>query len=310
MKRPILATIQEHTAELILAIVAVGSGVLVSALEKPTNSTGLAVAAVGVQLAAAIYLLKYDILTRITDLLNERLELYSAISKISELDQHGNPLLMERATQAIERCRHTLGDLMNGRIRDSADSIFHLISDEIERAKSSISAVHVGYTVEHISRWNDGHMKNYYRKNVAAARRLKVVRVFVLYRKHIVDQHTGKVDQSVLAVLRQQRSDNIRVLVAWDEEVKEKSYLEDLVIIDDRVVEYGIDAGGFVSSEWPDREAFLSFDPQRVKEFLSRFKRLESFSAPLEEWIVANPGLIPDDTIPNAAVTTRGAEPK
>lgn len=290
MPRPKLAVLQEHTAELILGIIAVGSGLLIPALEEQFDSTGLAVAAVGVQITAAIYLLKYEFFSRLSNLLDERLELYNAIGKIATLDQRTDSLVMKRANEAVERCRQTLGELMIGRVRDSADTIFHLISNEIEAASSSIRAVHVGHTVDHIARWSEGHMKNYYRKNVALVGKVKVQRIFVLYRDKIINSETGKIHTSVLKVLRQQDRDKINVFVAWDGEVKEKSYIEDLVIVDERVVEYGVDAGGFVSSDWPDRDAFLNFDRRRVQEFVSQFDRLKSFAFPLAEWLEGEQG--------------------
>lgn len=292
-KKSRFTVLQEHTAELVLGIIAIITAVLVAYLGTPANSVSLAVAAVGIQIAAALYLLKYQIFSRLSELLDERLELYDAISKIATLDQRSDYLLLGRANQAVEKCRRTLAELMNGRVRDSADSIFHLLSEEIRKASYQIRAVHVGHSVGHIERWSEGHMRSYYKLNAATAKRLKFERIFVLYRDEVIDPQAGKVYLSVLNVLKRQYIDGIKVFVAWDTEVKEKSYIQDWVVVDDRVAEYGIDAGGFVSSDWPDREAFLSFDKRRIQELTSRFERLQSFSSPLEDWLEANRNLVP-----------------
>lgn len=262
--------LRAHVSEFILGLTSFILGLLFILIKGQDEPVGYIIAAVGLQLSTALFLLKNEIYSK----LDEKLEVYRLLGAIHY------PELQEHAHEAIENCKTSLRQLAEGKIRNRADLIFHSIAEKVMNAKREVLAVHVGWTVKHMEAWNDPHMSNYYEVNLNAVKRnVRVRRIFILHRGELVNPETDKLYEGVTQVLNKQKQDGIDVMIAWDHVIEEKGIIQDWIMIDKEWVEYGMDAGGFVSRGWSDKDAFLSVNPRKLKEYRNKFRMLERYTA-------------------------------
>ncbi len=296
MARSPIAVVRQHVAEIVLAVEAIITASAMTQLSGEQHLVAVAVASVGIQIATAVFFLKHEVFTRLSEILDDRLQVYADFFRIAARDTSNDDdsLLVVRAKEAIQQCQSTLAGLAEGRIRDRAEIIFNLLSGEIEAAREQIRAVHVGYTLEHMTAWNLPYMLNYCHKNCEAAKRdVGVERLFVLYKETALDSN-GDLRKEIANVIAHQEACGIEVLVAWDSDITDKGNIQNLVVIDKRLAEYDMDPGGFVSPNFPFREAYIHFDSPNVRQWTERYERLKACSLNLAEWLVNNHFQFPD----------------
>jgi hypothetical protein len=258
-----------HISEFVLGSLSFLIGIGFIFTKGKDEPEGYIIAAVGLQITIALFLLKSEIHSK----LDEKLELYRLLSGIH------HPELLDQGHEVIENCKESLRQLANGKYRDRADRIFYSIADKIANARKEVLAVHVGWTVTHIEAWNSPHMARYYEKNKEAVKRgVKVKRIFILFKETLWNSETDCLDESVSRVLNRQQRDGIDVLVVWNHDVEEKTYIQDWVMVDAKWVEYGAEAGGFVSSGWSHKDAVLSVNSHKLRTYFNKFKRLEGYA--------------------------------
>jgi hypothetical protein len=272
--------IRQHAFEFILGILSALVGLAVAFVKG--SPEGYIIAAIGLQVAAALYKIKTEIHTKVGD----KLEVYSLMEKIQD------PILGGHARTAMENCKGSLKQLTEGKIRDRADLILHSIIEMISQARSEVLAVHVGRTVEHISKWQTSvHMRTYYTKNLEAlSRGVKVQRIFILSEEHLCDpvgdglNREDRLCKAVVEVLDQQWQDGIDVYCAWESDILQTDFSLDMIVVDEKWVEYGMGAGGFVGSEWmSNKYAFLSANKTDIEEHVKEFNLLKTYA---NEWKV------------------------
>lgn len=271
--------LKQHIPELIVGMFSIVTSLATVIIRGRDDLLAYIVALIGCQLTIAVSLLKSEMdskFERLSNVMNQRLELYSVFSKITY------PGLRQRAAETIDNATEVLKKLADGIVEDRADRIFHLLADAILEARSEILAVHVVRTLPDIAAWNRPPMSFYYKRIVEAVRRkVKAKRVFILF-KTALDPHTGP---EVRKVLQQQKQDGIEVLVLLEELFNDKSYIKDLAVIDRKVAEYSLGERDFVSNNPVNRIAYFTVDRDDVERYVETFNILERSAVELDKWL-------------------------
>ena len=270
--------LKHHVPEFVIGMFSVVCSLVIIIIRGKNDLLGPIVALSGCQLTIVVFLLKSEMHARL-DTLNQRLELYDLVRKIS------HPGLRHRAAETIENATEIVRKLSKGIVIDRADKIFQLLADEIPKAKEEILAVHVVRTLADIAVWNRPPMSFYYERTAEAVRRgVRVRRIFILF-KSALEPHTGHLKSDIKDALQRQKADRIDVLVAMEDDLSDKGYIKDLAVIDRRVAEYSSGSGDFVSNKPSDRTAYFTVERREVARYVEKFELLEKFAKGLDRWL-------------------------
>ncbi|HEX2205526.1 MAG TPA: hypothetical protein VHG91_19600 [Longimicrobium sp.] len=306
-----VAALQPYLLEFVMAAASVIVGLLFVAIRGKEDPIAYATAILGLQITATTAVLKHEIHTKLEEYrrdaneraakllegvdgrLRDQLEIYRLAGRVATRWGGKHDIILSQTSAVLDTCRQSLLNLSDGKIGDRAEVVFHLLTDLLGQCQEELFAVHIGRGVQHVAAWKQPHMANYYAENVAAKKRgVRVQRIFVLAHQQVIDPAIQRVDRRVLDVLQQQADDGIEVFVAWDYEVQESNLVQDWVIVDSHYVEYGVEAGGFVTSEWASKQAFLSVNEVKVKQFRAKFKRLKRYAHTYQQWVRANADVV------------------
>lgn len=202
--------------------------------------------------------------------------------------------LRDLARDEIYRCKRYVKQLKEGKIEDRAYRIFATLPDEINKAKC-VRAVHVVRKEGDIKTWFQEPMARYQEhiKKVAQEEsKTQVERIFILSRNLIAHP---QMLSAVREIMERQRADGIKIMVVWEDVVKDRSLVENWVVIDDRVVEYGSEAGECSCNDWLNREVTLSYNDMEAKFYYQKFEFLKAFAKQLDKWLADNTGCLPPD---------------
>lgn len=192
-----------------------------------------------------------------------------------------HPVLWER-TQKIIKEIHS-----ERRIEDRESSIQALLSKLIGSATIQVLAVHLVKNLEDITAWKSPQLLDYYRANQKAAKRIKVRRIFILFKNELLSNQSPLLDSKVLEIMKEQKDFQIDVRVAWNDLVP-ANLCSDYLVVDRNIIKSGFPTGGYNNWMEVNQISSISFSAPQAQEYIDKFHELVQYSEPLEAWIKEN----------------------
>jgi hypothetical protein len=86
-------------------------------------------------------------------------------------------------------------------------------------------------------------------------------------------------------LLLKQKADGIQVKVILEDEIDNRSYVQNWIVIDDKVVEHSSSACDLAGPYWAHRRTELTTNRFEIRKYTERFLRLESSAKELDIWL-------------------------
>ena len=222
-----------------------------------------------------------------TEILHKLFETYRQLSKLHEsLNDMGEPIKGFIVKQ-LDNLNQIIENACKRKIEGSVVEVFGILSEYISAAASYIFAVHVIRMQEDIDTWKHFPVNSYYQKMVQAVDRKvpQVERIFILYKNETTGLAQGYLKHDVRELLVKQKADGIHVKVILEDEIDNRSYIQNWIVIDDKVVEHSSSAMDFAGPYWANRRTELTTSRFEIRKYTERFLRLESYARELDDWL-------------------------
>jgi hypothetical protein len=198
-----------------------------------SSSDQYLVFAIGVMTTLVIATFGHEVPKLFATQIDQKIKLYQLFSQIEDGE------FRECAREIMANSEYKLSQLAQGEFRASMGSKYD--GERLHRAQKKICGVYLGTTYQllgfHSWARNSEQQEHYYRENLEAIKRgIEVVRVFILARSKTVNDTTGIIlDRAIVNEMKKQQKDNIRVWIAWENDIASRvgtEALKDFVILD------------------------------------------------------------------------------
>ncbi len=162
-----------------------------------------------------------------------------------------------------------------------------MLSKLIGGATIQVLAVHLVKKLEDITAWKSPQLLDYYRANQKAAKRIRVRRIFILFKNELISSQTPLLDSKVLEIMKEQKNCQIDVRVAWNDLIP-ADLCSDYLVIDRNIIKSGFPTGGYSNWIEVNQISSISFSANQTQEYIDKFNETVQYSEPLENWIKEN----------------------
>jgi hypothetical protein len=129
--------------------------------------------------------------------------------------------------------------------------------------------------------WDDHQgITNYYQANLQALKRGVIIeRLFLLWKKDVIDSNTGQViDSKIMKIMSDHQDCGIEVFVTWLESLIDPESAEDFIIFDDEEVVLSS-----MITEKVHSRLLMMHKPVSIRMYKSQFAELKALGQPLSQ---------------------------
>ena len=215
------------------------------------------------------------------------LETYNSLSKLYQSLNNMDDPFKEFIGKQLDNLNYVIERACERKIEGSVVEVFGILSKFISAAESHICAVHVIRMQEDIDTWKHFPVNSYYRDIVQAVERKvpRVERIFILYKNETTGLAQKYLRHDVRELMLRQKADGIQVKVILEDEIDNRSYIQNWIVIDDKVVEHSSSASDFAGPYWANRKTELTTNRFEIGQYTEKFLRLESSAKELGVWL-------------------------
>jgi hypothetical protein len=225
----------------------------------------------GFLITAAASLLKVELMERIDH--DSRIQ--SLLNQIESEDLH------KRGIEIVQECEYALENLLHGIIQGRSAELSKVLVERANHTRHLLQATHLAPNPASMYVWEDHQgTANYYQANIQALKRgVTIERLFLLWKKDVIDSNTGQViDPRIMKIMHDHQDNGIEVFVTWLESLVDPESAEDFIIFDDEEVELSS-----MMTEKVHSRLLMMHKPVSIRMYKSRFAELKALGQPLSQ---------------------------